>query len=167
MKKIIIIGCPGSGKSTFARELQRVTDISPIYLDMLNWNSDKTVVEKEVFLERLKNAMEAEQWIIDGNYKSTMEMRIEKCDTIFFLDYPLEVCLDGIEKRMGVARPDMPWIEYDTDHEFIKFIVNYRADVRPYVLSLLDKNKDKNIVIFNSRQEAAEFISALENRLSV
>lgn len=62
MKKVIIIGCPGSGKSTFARTLQKKTGLPLFYLDMLKWNSDKTTVSKEIFLDRL-NGIEAEQYI--------------------------------------------------------------------------------------------------------
>lgn len=84
MKKIIVIGCPGSGKSTFSRELHSKTGIPLYHLDMMYWNEDKTKVEKNVFLERLSDALEKDMWIIDGNYGSTMESRIQKCDTIFF-----------------------------------------------------------------------------------
>ena len=98
MKKIIVIGCPGSGKSTFSRELHKVTGIELFHLDMMYWNSDKTTVERDVFLERLNLVLKKDEWIIDGNYASTMELRLQNCDTIFFLDYPLELCLEGIRK---------------------------------------------------------------------
>ena len=65
MKRIIVIGCPGSGKSTFSRELHRITGI-PLYpLDLMYWNADRTTVEKSLFLERLAEAMTQEEWIID------------------------------------------------------------------------------------------------------
>ena len=110
MKRIIVIGCPGSGKSTFSRELRRLTGIPLYSLDLMYWNADKTTVEKSLFLERLSVAMSREEWIIDGNYASTMEMRMAACDTVIFLDYPLEICLEGIAARKGKPRPDMPWI---------------------------------------------------------
>ena len=95
MKKIIIIGCPGSGKSRFARELNKKTGIPICHLDLLYWNADKTTVEKSVFLERLGEVMQTHEWILDGNFSSTMEMRMAACDTVIFLDYPCDVCLDG------------------------------------------------------------------------
>ena len=86
MKKIIVIGCPGSGKSHFSRELNAKTGIPLYHLDMMYWNIDKTSVEKSVFLDRLDSVMQKEKWIIDGNYASTMEMRISNSDTVIFLD---------------------------------------------------------------------------------
>ncbi len=91
MKKIIVIGCPGSGKSTFARELHIKTGVPLYHLDMMYWNADKTIVEKSLFLERLSAVIEKHEWIIDGNYGTTMELRMAACDTVIFLDYPLDV----------------------------------------------------------------------------
>ena len=161
MNKIIIIGCPGSGKSTFARKLHTITDIPQHYLDMMCWNSNKTKIEKSIFIDRLKTVMNQDTWIIDGNYQSTMEMRISACDTVIFLDYPLEVCLSGIRERQGKPREDMPWVETEDDEEFLEFIKGYIDNQRPKVLSLLEKYNDKNVIVFTSRSEANEFLSRI------
>lgn len=87
MKKIIIPGCPGSGKSTFARALQKQTGLPLFYLDRMNWNPDRTTVEKDVFLERLQEVLSREEWILDGNYGSTIELRLQACDTAVFLKF--------------------------------------------------------------------------------
>ena len=158
MKKIIVIGCPGSGKSCFSRALHSRCGIPLYHLDMMFWRSDGTTVEREVFLERLYSAMSGDEWIIDGNYSSTMEARIRECDTVFFLDSPLDVCLNGIKERRGKSRSDMPWIETEEDAEFMEFIKNYNQNQRPHVLSLLGKYGNKNIFIFTSRDEADTFI---------
>lgn len=109
--KIMVIGCPGGGKSTFARALGEITKLPVYHLDMLFWNADKTNVDRETFLLRLGSVLEKDRWIIDGNYSFSMEMRLKECDAVFFLDYPAKVCLDGVRTRMGKPRPDMPWIE--------------------------------------------------------
>ena len=159
MKKIIVIGCPGSGKSTFSRALHNKAGIPLYHLDMMYWNEDKTTVEKSVFLERVSDVLEKNEWIIDGNYGSTMELRMAACDTVIFLDYPLDVCLDGIKDRRGKPRSDMPWIETEEDAEFIEFIKNYNEQQKPKVLELLEKYSDKNIVIFKSREQADAFLN--------
>ena len=161
MKKIIVIGCPGSGKSTFAKALHKKTNIELFHLDMMYWNSDKTVADKSVFLERLSNAMAKSEWIIDGNYASTMELRIRACDTVLFLDYPAEVCLAGIKERRGKARSDMPWIENEEDAEFVEFVKNYNTECRPQVLALLEKYSEKDIFVFKGRKEADGFLSKM------
>ena len=113
----MVIGCPGSGKSTFSRTLHKLTGIPLCHLDLLYWNSDRTTVDKAVFRERLSNTIQMDEWIIDGNYGSTIELRLQACDTVIFLDYPLNVCLDGIKERRGKARTDMPWIENEDEED--------------------------------------------------
>ena len=158
MRKIIVIGCPGSGKSTFSSALHQKTGIPLYHLDMMYWNADRTTVEKSVFLARLDSALAEDEWIIDGNYASTMEKRLAVCDTVFFLDYPLSVCLDGVRKRRGKPRADMPWIETEEDSEFIEFIKKFNEESRPKILELLLKYEDKRIVVFRGREDAEEFL---------
>ena len=165
MKRAIVIGCPGSGKSTFARALHMETGLPLIHLDRLHWNADKTEVARALFLERLEAALSGESWIIDGNYSSTMEKRIRACDTVFFLDYDTETCLQGIEQRKGKPRPDLPWVEQTGDAEdeaFLRFIRNYRADTRPAVMALLGKYPEKGIFIFSDRNEAEVYLQNMD-----
>lgn len=157
MNRIIVIGCPGSGKSRFSRALHNSTGIPLYHLDMMYWKADKTTVEKSVFLERLRAVIEKDRWIIDGNYSSTMEQRMAACDTVIFLDYPTEVCLAGIKERQGKPRSDMPWTENGEDTEFLEYIKSYNSLQRPHVLALLDKYSDKKIIVFKSRAQADRF----------
>ena len=162
MKKIIVIGCPGSGKSTFSKSLHKITKIPLYHLDMLFWNEDKTTVEKSVFLDRLLKIIENSEWIIDGNYNSTMELRMQKCDTVIFLDYPSDVCLNGIQERKGKPRSDLPWIESEEDDvKFIEFIKNYNSQGRPKVTELLKRYSHKDIYILSNRIQAEEFLNKI------
>lgn len=161
MKRIMIIGCPGSGKSTFARSLTEKTGLPLHYLDMMYWNPDRTTKPKEEFRAALRETVALPEWIIDGNYGSTLELRMEACDTVIFLDYPPEVCLSGIEERRGKPRADMPWVETEPDLEFIEFVRKYNEESRPRVIELLEKYKEKNIIIFKSRQESEDFLRSL------
>ncbi|MBO4501147.1 MAG: hypothetical protein J5760_02800 [Clostridia bacterium] len=163
MKKVIVIGCPGSGKSVFSRRLNEMTGI-PLYpIDMIFWRADRTTITREELIKRLCGIFEKDEWILDGNYGSTMELRMANCDTVFFLDYPAEVCLNGITERRGTVRPDMPWVESpdDIDEDFVNFVLNYNKVNRPAVLELLAKYADKEIHVFKSRNQADAFLKKL------
>lgn len=158
MKKVLIIGCPGSGKSTFARTLRDKTSLPLYYLDMIWHKPDGTNVTREEFEKQLSEIMSQQQWIIDGNYLRTLEMRLAQCDTVFFLDFPVEVCLSGAEARIGNAREDMPWVEEEFDGEFEQWIRDFSKDQLQEVYSLLGKYRTgKNIVIFKTRSEMENY----------
>ena len=163
MKKVIVIGCPGSGKSTFAKALHEKTALPLYHLDMMYWNPDRTHLPKEEFRGKLRQLLTEETWIIDGNYNSTMEERIKACDTVIFLDYPVEVCISGVLERRGKVRTDMAWTEAENeiDEEFLAFIRSYNGESRPNVLKLLEQYSEKRSIIFHSREEAAEYLNSL------
>lgn len=164
MNRIIVIGCPGSGKSTFSKALHKITNIPLYHLDMMYWNYDRTTVEQSVFLKLLSNTMKKSQWIIDGNYQSTLELRLQVCDTVIFLDYPVDVCLNGIAERKGKARTDIPWVEPENqeDNTFIDFVKSYNSQSRPKVIWLLNKYSNKDIYIFKQRKDSDEFLNKLK-----
>lgn len=158
--KIIVIGCPGSGKSTFSQMLKEKLNIPLFHLDMLYHNADGTHISKEELEEKLQKIFqENKEWIIDGNYQRTLEMRIKECDTIFLLDYPIEICLAGAESRVGKKRDDLPWVEEKLDEEFKQVILNFSKEKLPHIYELIDKYKDnKQVVIFKSREEADSYL---------
>ena len=155
--RILVIGCPGSGKSTLSRKLKEKTNLPLCHLDMIFWNEDKTTVDQETFMNRLTKVVESEKWIIDGNFSTTMELRIKECDTIIFLDFDVETCLEGVKSRIGKKRDDIPWIEEQEDEEFMQFIKDFNRCNRPKILELLDKYQDKNILIFKNREEVNQY----------
>lgn len=164
MLKIIVIGCPGAGKSTFSKKLKEVTNIPLYHLDMIWHKSDKTNISKEEFDLQLNNILKKESWIIDGNYQRTMEKRLKECDTVFLLDIPLKECLMGAENRIGKKREDIPWIETEFDEEFKQQICRFPKDSLPEIYQLLERYKDKNIIIFKSREEANNYLQNISNK---
>ena len=161
MNKVIIIGCPGSGKTTFAEKLQKCTALPLYYLDAIWHKPDKTHIPREEFDQRITEIFSEEKWIIDGNYKRTIEMRIKECDTVFLFDLPTEVCLRGVTERIGKERYDLPWLETQVDPEFRQFIEDFPKDTLPYIYDLLQKYSNKDIHIFKSRAEADEYLKTL------
>lgn len=159
MKKVVVLGGSGSGKSTFARKLCTVTRLPLYHLDNLFWNKDKTHVSREVFDRRLDVILSYDRYIIDGEYGRTIERRIAAADTVFFFDIPLEDRLSGAVARVGTVHPDLPWTEESFDPGFEKWIRDYDTDQRPMTLALLEKYKEKEIIIFKSRKESDIYFS--------
>lgn len=162
MKKIIIIGSPGAGKSVFSKKISEVTKIPLYHIDMMYHNVDGTHISREELKEKFTEIFNEEEWIIDGNYQKTIEMRLKECDTVFLLDFSTEVCIEGAKSRVGKKRDDLPWIEKEFDENFKEVIVNFRNEKLPQIYEMLDKYKEgRNIFIFKSREEADKFIEKI------
>ena len=155
MKRIIVIGSPGSGKSTFARKLKEKTGLPLYYLDMIFHRPDRTTVTREEFDQRLQAILQTENWIIDGNYLRTLPIRFEACTDVFFLDFPLEQCLEGAASRVGTTREDLPWVEQEFDSEFRQYIIDFPKNQRPIIYELVERYREtRRITVFHSREEA-------------
>ena len=161
MQKIIVIGCPGSGKTTFAEKLNKITGIPLYYLDAIWHKPDRTHISREEYDARLAGILALDCWIIDGNYQSTMEWRIAACDLVVFLDFSTEVCLGGVSARRGQARSDIPWVEDGEDSEFLTFITAFQTESRPDILTLLGKYPHKAVLTFTTRDEADAYLDAI------
>lgn len=155
MKRVIVIGCPGSGKTTFAEKLRNKTGLPLYYLDAIWHKSDRTHISRDDFDARLEEILATDEWIIDGNYSRTLERRLIACDTVFLFDLPTEVCLEGATERLGKGRYDMPWIEQEFDPKFKKQIEEFKDKMSPIIYNLLKKHgQNKKIVVFKSREAA-------------
>ena len=167
MKRVMIIGCGGAGKSTLARKLGEKTGLPVVHLDQIWWAPGNWQhLEKPEFDERLKAEMEKPRWILDGNFNRTIEARLEACDTVSYLDYPRLVCIKNwlgrVIKNWGRHRPDMTegcneWF----DPEFVKWIWNFNKNNRARYYELLNGAKDKHVYILKSRRQAQKFLDSL------
>ncbi len=163
MKKIIIIGCPGSGKSYFSKRLRDLTKYPLYHLDNIYHREDGTHISREEFDDILRNIFKEKEWIIDGNYQRTIEMRLKECDTCILLDFPTEVCVSGAEDRVGKKRDDMAWFEDSLDPLFKQYIIDFSKTSLPMIYELINKYKDKvNVLIFKGREELNSFIDNYE-----
>ena len=100
MKKIMIIGCCGSGKTTLAKKLSNKLNLPLIHLDKLNWRDNWKNISKEEFDDLLWAEVVKSTWIIDGNYERTIPLRLKYCDTVIYMDYSRISCLYGVIKRV-------------------------------------------------------------------
>ena len=128
------------------------------------WNKpDKTTITREEFDDELSKIFKNKTWIIDGNYQRTIERRIKEADTIFLLDYSLEVCLNGAINRVGIKRDDMPWVEDKLNEDFKQRILDFSQTKLPQIYELLSKYKEnKHIVIFKTREDSIKYLSQLK-----
>ena len=160
MKRVIVIGCPGSGKTTFSEKLNKCTGLPLYYLDAIWHKPDKTHISRDEFDERIRDIFNTSEWIIDGNYNRTIEIRLQQCDTVFLFDLPTDVCLQGAKERLGKGRYDLPWIEKELDPEFEGFIKEFAEKSLPKIYNLIEKYKaEKDIVIFKTRDEADDYLN--------
>jgi len=164
MKRIIVIGVCGAGKSTFAKKLSKILDIQLYHLDKLWFKANWVERTKKEFDADLKQIIEEETWIIDGNYNRTIPMRIEKADTIIYLDYSTSRALKGVFKRrfqyMFKQRDDVAeGCKENINWEFLKFVLNFRKDFRPKTMKLIENlEESKRLIIFKNDKEADLFL---------
>ncbi|HEY9401229.1 MAG TPA: DNA topology modulation protein [Pyrinomonadaceae bacterium] len=167
MRKILVIGSGGAGKSTFARRLGQLLDIEVIHLDSLYWKSGWVETPKAEWAETVAELARRDAWIMDGNYSGTLDLRVEACDTLIFLDMPRLVCLWRVLKRLIVyhrrTRPDMAaGCDEKLTLEFILWVWNYPRTRRPKILKRMRENAgSKQMLRLRSPGEAEKFLAAL------
>jgi adenylate kinase family enzyme len=100
MRRIVIVGTAGAGKSTLARQLGKLLQIPVIHLDALNWQPGWKVLTKDEFRSRLSEAIAGDAWITDGNYALlTFDIRMPRADLVIWVEQPILRCLWRVAKR--------------------------------------------------------------------
>jgi adenylate kinase family enzyme len=163
MKKILVIGSSGAGKSTFSRRLGKATGLPVIHLDVLHWKPNWTEPGKEEWEKTVEKALKEDEWIMDGNFGGTMEMRMQACDTIILLDLPRVLCVYRIIKRVVTyrkeTRPDMAeGCDEKFDWKFIRWVWNFPKRSKPKIEALLRQfENEKTIIRLKSRRDVENF----------
>ena len=157
MNRILIVGSPGAGKSTFAKVLAKRTGIPLHHLDLIWFHKDGNMEAREIFDKKLQEILETDRWIIDGYYPRTLQHRLKFADTVFFFDLPEEVCLEGAKQRLGVKRDDNPMYETELNEGLRERILTFRIFNTPYIEYLLDDFEGK-IIRFHSREEIENWL---------
>lgn len=173
MKRVSVIGCPGAGKTTFSRELSRSTKLPLVHLDFMYHDQTYSYqTDKDSWRKRVLKETKERRWIIDGNYKSTFDIRLPKSDTIIFLDYPTYISIwRAIKRRVQYrekVRDDMPstWKER-LGMDFFVFILKFNLLIAPRMRELLKSYNDKDVIILRSPRQAKTFLakSGLSSRV--
>lgn len=158
MKKILLIGSPGSGKSTFGKKLSKKLNIPLVHLDRLFWKKDWSERSREEFDESLLKELEKEAWIIDGNYSRTLETRLQHADTVVFFDYNRFLCLWRVLKRVitnyGKVRDDMgEGCRERFDLEFMRYVYSFNDKQREMIYKKLSTNPNVRVIIIKKRKD--------------
>ncbi len=159
--KIVVIGCPGSGKTTFSLKLAKKIKLPLFHLDAIWHKTDKTHISREEFDARLDEILALDEWIIDGNYSRTLETRISACDTVILFDLPVEKCIEGAVSRLGKIRPDMPWIDTELDANLKREIEEFKDKNLPTIYDFIEKYNDKKAKIFKTRTQSQTFLKEI------
>ncbi|TCZ71832.1 DNA topology modulation protein [Paenibacillus albiflavus] len=173
MNRILVIGSGGSGKSTLSQKLSKILNLPVIHLDTYFWNPNwipKPNDEWDMLVEQFTNK---DQWIIDGNYSRTMDIRIKKADLIIFLDMPRLLCIYRIIKRRIMyhkkTRPDMnKECPEKIDWEFVKWVWNYRKRSRMNTIKKLEQiRENQQVIIIKTRKQVDQLIDRLEKERNI
>ena len=166
MERIMIIGCGGSGKSTLARQLGEKLKLPVVHLDQLFWRPGWVSISKDEFDRVHEAALAEEKWIMDGNFDRTIPRRLERCDTVIYLDFSRFACLMGVLKRVlttyGKVRPDMgEGCPERIDLDFLKWVWNFNKNKRERNYRLLKEAEGVQVIILKNRRMVKKFLSEL------
>lgn len=173
MRKILVVGSGGAGKSTFSRRLGERLGLEVIHLDVAYWRPGWTETPKDEWARKVNELVARDAWVMDGNFSGTLELRLAAADTVVFLDLPRGVCLWRVLKRLvmyrNVTRPDMAeGCGEKFDPKFLLWVWNYPARSRPKVLALLERHAEgRKVFRLRSSAEAERFLNQLGERTAV
>jgi adenylate kinase family enzyme len=165
MRKVLVIGSGGAGKSSFATRLGELLNIEVLHLDKYYWRPGWVEMPKEEWLKTVEELLGRDSWVMDGNYSGTLDIRLEACDTVIFLDMARALCLWRVLKRAVIywkgGRPDIAeGCRERFNLEFIRWVWNYSRRTRPKVVEMLKANSErKRIVWLRTRSEVERFLA--------
>ena len=166
MKRVLIIGCGGAGKSTLARLLGQRTGLPVVHLDQLFWKPGWVERTPEEFDPMIRRELSKETWIMDGNFNRTLPERLKYCDTVIYLDFGRLACLWGVFKRVittyGTVRPDMgQGCPERFDLDFMKWVWNFKKSKGQQYDDLLAKATHARVIKMKNRREVRRFLETL------
>ena len=167
MERILIIGCPGAGKTTLSRQLGQKLDLPVVHLDSIFWSPGNWEhLEQKDFDRALYAELERSKWIIEGNYDRTLPLRLQYCDCVIWLDFSRYACMGGWFRRMvtnwGKVRPDMaPGCVERYEQEFAEFIWNFNRENREKYCRLLNEAENVEAIVLKNRRMVKRFLKGL------
>jgi len=170
MHRVLVIGAGGSGKTTLARRIAEATGLPLVHLDSLYWRPGWEPTPREEWNARVAEVARRPEWVMDGNYGGTLDVRIEAADTIVFLDWPRPSCLWRVIKRRlefaGRSRPSLPeGCPERLSFEFLRWVWDDPTHRRPGILERWSRVRDeKSVAVLRNRAQVEAFVAGLEPR---
>ena len=165
MKRILILGSGGAGKSIFAKKLSAKLQLKLIHLDQHYWKPNWIKPDKEEWKEQVRVLCKNESWIMDGNYQSTLDIRSPAADTIIILKPNRFICLWRVIKRWcskKIRIDPIPGCAERVGLDFIKWILwDYPQKKYPATLNLLKSHKDKKVAILKTKHDQEKFLKTV------
>lgn len=168
MRRVLVIGISGAGKSTFARELARRTRLPLIHLDKEFWRPGWTTTPPPEWRAKVEALAARDTWIMDGNYGGTLDLRLPRADTVLWFDYPRLRCLRQIAWRIattyGRIRSDLaPGCPEQIDWQFLRFVWNFPAKSRPTIVTALGQHMPASaaLIVFRRRGDVKRYLAGL------
>ncbi|TMK52543.1 MAG: topology modulation protein [Actinobacteria bacterium] len=162
MERVTIVGCGGSGKSYVAQELGRLLDLPVIHMDAVYFDDHWNPLPMERFEAVQREFVAAPRWVIDGNYNSTVQVRLEAADTVVFMDLPTRVCLWGIlsrQLRHGRGQNEQTGVYNRITGDVLRYVVGYRWKMRPRVLAKIHRHASgAALIMLTSRRQTRHFL---------
>jgi adenylate kinase family enzyme len=165
MDRIAIIGCGGSGKTVLARRLADHLGVAATSLDALYYDGGWNPTPMDKFAATQRELVAAGRWLIEGNYASTLPIRLARADTVIFLDLPARTCLWGIAQRRWRYRGGQhaDGVYDRITWSFIKYVIGYRRSMRPRIDALLaEHGQHARYIRLTSRRQANRFLNELD-----
>lgn len=172
MQRVLVMGCPGSGKSTFGRRLADTLGLPFVSIDRIYWQPGWREPNPEDFATRMTHEAAKPSWVMDGDYigRGAGELRRERATTVIWFDLPRWVCMMTVVRRgaldYGKVRPEMaPGCPEKFDMDFWRYVLTYRKAQRPRLLGYFSAlRSDQKLVTFTTRAQADEFLAGAGGR---
>ncbi len=163
----MIIGSSGSGKTTLALKMSEKLSLPLIHLDYHFWKANWEASSDKEWRNKLEKLVKEDKWILDGNFTSSLDIRLNRADTIVFVDLPRFTRMYRVIKRWCQNRKrnraDLPpGCKEKIDMKLLKSVWYFGKKRKPEIIKLLEQHKvNKNIFILNSSSEIEQFIKKL------
>jgi adenylate kinase family enzyme len=168
VQRVLVLGSSGAGKSTFALKLGAITGLPVIHIDQLYWGAGWVPVPRELYLQRMREALAPDCWIMEGNSPSTLDLRMPRADRVILFNRSRLACVARIARRVattyGAVRPDMaPGCPEKFDWEFLKFVWNYPKKDWHELIGAIDRYAAwERTVTLTSDAASAAFLKAVQ-----